>query len=354
MVQVGTDPGGWDSVHPGCRLPDGVRSDVYPVRTGAFWCCNPRSKRSSGVFGFTCHKDPARRPGRQVRMKLTDDSWQVTVYFEPLTRRVAISSFVERDFARECLEAFLVLVPGARDFPEWRVTCTPTKLVTRKLYEYDIQFLRDFGANRWHRAPVFFPPRDGPYSDEYLVDALGEPLESLAELAYRFDRLVDEINGFDPDAPVDVRYASEDGGQSERMLDSRYAEPNTTDVSAEADGANLAASVLGASPNKAANTGELSTTGHDPQDELRTGLLALTPRQSELWDALAGHCKDGDSLARQLTNKPQGIKQLVQGIRNKLGKSSVAVRNGFGYYRPDAPPNWNEVKPRKRRQVRPK
>jgi hypothetical protein len=80
----------------------------------------------------------------------------------------------------------------------------------------------------------------------------------------------------------------------------------------------------------------------------------LTPRQSEVWKALSGRCLRWDALAAELRNKEQGIKELVKGIRTKFGKNAIITKRFYGYFRPDAPPNWDDVKPRKRRQVRPR
>ncbi len=82
---------------------------------------------------------------------------------------------------------------------------------------------------------------------------------------------------------------------------------------------------------------------------------ALTPGEQAVWDALAGHAGSAMDLGRdaRIATSEQTIREHVKSIRSKLGARAIDMRRGFGYFRPDAPPDWAKLKPKRQRRIRP-
>jgi hypothetical protein len=83
----------------------------------------------------------------------------------------------------------------------------------------------------------------------------------------------------------------------------------------------------------------------------------LTPGQRALWEYLHGKCETAEQLAHpeKLDTSGPAIRGLVLDLRRIFGEQAISNRRGFGYFRPDAPPDWSGVRPVKRkRAVRPR
>lgn len=98
-----------------------------------------------------------------------------------------------------------------------------------------------------------------------------------------------------------------------------------------------------------------AATDHDktPVDALKARLHLLSGNQRYLWDVLEHKC-----LSRQQAAKlcgyttPSQAANDVGEIRKKLGGDSIRTHPIYGYYRPDAEPDWSQVPKPRRRSVR--
>ena len=83
---------------------------------------------------------------------------------------------------------------------------------------------------------------------------------------------------------------------------------------------------------------------------------APTPGEQALWVYLHRRCGTADQLAdpKVLDTSAVTIRMRVVHIRKKKGRDSIQTMPGFGYYRPDAPPDWDSLKATRKRRVSPK
>lgn len=79
---------------------------------------------------------------------------------------------------------------------------------------------------------------------------------------------------------------------------------------------------------------------------------ALTHGEKAVWDALSAKVLTGRELMDRLDTSEQTIREHVKAIRRKQGESAIGNRRGRGYFRPDAPPDWDAVKPATRARIR--
>lgn len=95
--------------------------------------------------------------------------------------------------------------------------------------------------------------------------------------------------------------------------------------------------------------------GRDREKQQTNGIDSLTASERIVWDALDGRAMQSPELATWpgLNTDPQVVREHVKNIRRKLEKESIATHRHFGYYRPEAPPDWDKLRPKRRRQVRP-
>lgn len=71
---------------------------------------------------------------------------------------------------------------------------------------------------------------------------------------------------------------------------------------------------------------------------------------SSIWDALSGVALTGPELAKRQASTETAIRASVVEIRKRLGKTAIGHRRGYGYFRPDAPPGWESLKPKPRKK----
>lgn len=80
----------------------------------------------------------------------------------------------------------------------------------------------------------------------------------------------------------------------------------------------------------------------------------VSPGARALWDYLDGQCKDALDLAKpdSLNTSAQTIREWVAEIRRLSdNKKAIDNRRGYGYFRPDKPPDWNSIKPKRQRRI---
>lgn len=80
----------------------------------------------------------------------------------------------------------------------------------------------------------------------------------------------------------------------------------------------------------------------------------LTPGERALWKWLHGRVGNADFIAQpdQLNTSAITIRAHVFQIRRTFGKKAILNRPGYGYFRPDAPPRWDSISPKRVRRVR--
>jgi len=80
----------------------------------------------------------------------------------------------------------------------------------------------------------------------------------------------------------------------------------------------------------------------------------LSPGATALWNHLPGRSGLAKQLAgpSYLNTTEATIRTQVAEIRRVIGKGSVLNKTGYGYFRPDNPPDWNSLKPTRKRHVR--
>ncbi len=82
--------------------------------------------------------------------------------------------------------------------------------------------------------------------------------------------------------------------------------------------------------------------------------LRMSPKEQEVWAALEGKCMQGIALAKLTSTSVNGLQQSIDGIRKRSGDAKViGNRPRFGYFRPDAPPDWGSVVAKRRHRIRP-
>lgn len=75
-----------------------------------------------------------------------------------------------------------------------------------------------------------------------------------------------------------------------------------------------------------------------------TGEKGLSPNQLAIWDSLKGTCKNQARLVAEGCGKSTAqIGNDINHIRARKGAEAIKLKRGFGYYRPDAPPDWAHV-----------
>ena len=99
------------------------------------------------------------------------------------------------------------------------------------------------------------------------------------------------------------------------------------------------------------DAGETPNSGEEKRPDIPK---RLTYMENIVWEGLFKAALEASELAslKGFDSSAQAARQLVRKIKLNRGKDAIKRRNGFGYYRPDAPPNWDELKPKKRRTYR--
>ena len=105
----------------------------------------------------------------------------------------------------------------------------------------------------------------------------------------------------------------------------------------------------------AGENGQQNPDPPEKTDTRRSTERRLSATEQSIWDALEDKCLLGKELCKMLT--PPISENCVRGkIRTIKFKSAngptIENRPGLGYYRTDAEPDWDEVPPKTRRQVR--
>lgn len=78
----------------------------------------------------------------------------------------------------------------------------------------------------------------------------------------------------------------------------------------------------------------------------------LPPGPLALWNGLAGDCGLAKDLAARFDTSEQTIREHVQKIQDISGDDDIIKnRPGFGYYRPDHPPDWSAIQPKRQRRI---
>jgi hypothetical protein len=79
------------------------------------------------------------------------------------------------------------------------------------------------------------------------------------------------------------------------------------------------------------------------------GLKSLSPNQQAIWDALLKRVLGAVALAKHGCGKSaEQVRNDIADIRLKCGKTAILHRRHWGYYRPDAEPDWTASrKPRR-------
>lgn len=90
------------------------------------------------------------------------------------------------------------------------------------------------------------------------------------------------------------------------------------------------------------------------QETTRQPPLSLSAGEQAVWDALDHCAADAMTLAKnpKIDANEDGVRQFVAGVRRKRGKNAIGTKSGFGYFRSDAPPDWNAMTRKKRRRNR--
>lgn len=81
---------------------------------------------------------------------------------------------------------------------------------------------------------------------------------------------------------------------------------------------------------------------------------SLSPGRQAVWNALNGRALKAKALADELDTSEQTIKEHVAKIRAIKSSDAIQNKSGWGYYRPDAEPDWDALKPERKRRVRPR
>lgn len=82
----------------------------------------------------------------------------------------------------------------------------------------------------------------------------------------------------------------------------------------------------------------------------------LSPGEQLVWDFLKAAVLTAAQLAdpNRVNTSEQTVKEHVMSIRQKRGTGVILTKPGRGYWRPDAPPNWDDFPPVRKRRVRPR
>jgi hypothetical protein len=83
--------------------------------------------------------------------------------------------------------------------------------------------------------------------------------------------------------------------------------------------------------------------------------MPLTPGEKSVWDCLHGRVLNAEALAKveHANTSVQAVREHVSSIRLKRGVDAIKSRPGWGYWRPDAPPDWDHLTPKRKRRIRP-
>lgn len=90
------------------------------------------------------------------------------------------------------------------------------------------------------------------------------------------------------------------------------------------------------------------------QETTKRQPLSLSVGEQAVLDALDHCAADAMTLAKnpKIDANEDGVRQFVAGVRRKRGKNAIGTKSGFGYFRSDAPPDWNAMTRKKRRRNR--
>lgn len=76
----------------------------------------------------------------------------------------------------------------------------------------------------------------------------------------------------------------------------------------------------------------------------------LTDGEKAVWFALEHKCLNREGLSKRVDTSLQTVAGHVAQIRKKFGTHAIKTTLNVGYWRPDAPPDWQDVKPPRRKR----
>jgi hypothetical protein len=81
----------------------------------------------------------------------------------------------------------------------------------------------------------------------------------------------------------------------------------------------------------------------------------LTTGERRLWQCLEQKALTAEELAAPavMDTSAQTIRGHVRGVRLKAGHDAIKNKDGAGYWRPDAPPDWSAILFKRKRRIRP-